>query len=409
MSSSTSSRSSSPPTARRRSLAGHLLLRLLRRFEVGRLVVQMPSGERIELVSRAPGPDATVVVHRWRLAWRLMVSGDLGLAESYIDGDWTSPDLPALIEWAARNTTALGDSVRGLGVVRIANWLAHKWHDNTRRGSRRNIVAHYDLGNDFYAAWLDAGMTYSSAIYRDHGDTLEAAQEHKLARVLDLLCLAGGERVLEIGCGWGALAERLVRDAGCEVVGVTLSPAQLAYAQARMDAAGFTSRADLRLQDYRDVQGRFDRIVSIEMLEAVGEAYWPVYFAKLRAALKPGGLAVLQVISIEEQRFESYRRTPDFIQRHIFPGGMLPSLPALRDCIARAGLALESAEHFAHGYAATLAEWRRRFHRAWPDLRGRSFDEAFRRKWDYYLAYCEAGFRSGAIDVGLYTLRHAQA
>jgi cyclopropane-fatty-acyl-phospholipid synthase len=227
--------------------------------------------------------------------------------------------------------------------------------------------------------------------------------------VLELLRLRGGERVLEIGCGWGALAERLAREAGCEVVGVTLSPSQLAYARARLDAAGLAARADLRLQDYRDVRGRFDRVVSIEMLEAVGEAYWPVYFARLRDALAPDGIAVLQVISIEERRFDSYRHTPDFIQRHVFPGGMLPSVPALRDCIARAGLALESAEHFALSYAATLAEWRRRFHRAWPDLRSGSFDEAFGRKWDYYLAYCEAGFRAGAIDVGLYTLRHARA
>jgi cyclopropane-fatty-acyl-phospholipid synthase len=409
MSSSTHSRSSSPPAVRRRSLAGRVLLRALRRFEVGRLVVQMPSGERVELVSRTPGPDATVVLHRWRMTWRLMLSGDLGFAESYIDGDWSSPDLPALIEWAARNTSALGDGIRGLAVVRLANWLAHKWRGNSRRGSRRNIVAHYDLGNDFYAAWLDAGMTYSSAIYREAGQSLEQAQDEKLARVLQLLRLDGGERVLEIGCGWGALAERLVRDAGCHVVGVTLSPSQLAYARARMDAAGLAAHTDLRLQDYRDVQGRFDRIVSIEMLEAVGEAYWPVYFARLRESLAPGGIAVLQVISIEERRFEDYRRTPDFIQRHIFPGGMLPSVPALRDCIARAGLALESAEQFALSYAATLAEWRRRFHRAWPDLRAGAFDDAFGRKWDYYLAYCEAGFRAGAIDVGLYTVRHAAA
>jgi cyclopropane-fatty-acyl-phospholipid synthase len=405
MSSSAGSRSSSPaPT--RPSLAGWLLLRLLRRIEVGCIDVRLPTGESNTHVGSVAGPHAALVLHRWRTVWRLLVGGDLGFAEAYIDGDWSSPDLPSLIEWAALNETALGGGIRGTAAMRALNWLLHRRRANTRGGSRRNIVAHYDLGNDFYAAWLDSGMSYSSAIFDESDRSLEAAQVRKLDVVMERLLLTGGERVLEIGCGWGALAERLGH-AGCHVVGVTLSPAQLAYAQARVVASGLASRVTLRLQDYRDIAGTFDRIVSIEMLEAVGEAFWPRYFAKLREALAPGGLAVLQVISIDEARFDNYRRQPDFIQRHIFPGGMLPSLPALRGCIAGAELALESAEQFAGSYAATLAEWRRRFHRAWPDLRALGFDEAFRRKWDYYLAYCEGGFRAGAINVGLYTLRRA--
>jgi cyclopropane-fatty-acyl-phospholipid synthase len=243
-------------------------------------------------------------------------------------------------------------------------------------------------------------------LFTTPGQSLEEAQEAKLWRITQLLGLKGGERVLEIGCGWGGLAEHLIRAEGCHVTGITLSPSQLSHAQARLAAAGLTDKADMRLEDYRDTEGTFDRIVSIEMFEAVGEDYWGTYFARLRERLAAGGAAVLQVISIADAKFDSYRSSPDFIQKHIFPGGMLPSNTAFRKCIAAAGLVLKHEELFGLSYAATLAEWRRRFHRAWPDLVKLGFDDRFRRKWDYYLAYCEGGFRAGAIDVGLYKLVH---
>jgi len=394
--------------ARRASTSARFLPMLLHRVAAGRIEVQTPSGERIAHHAAAPGPSATLVLHRWRALRRLLFGGDLGFAESYMDGDWSSPDLPTLIEFAAHNQSALGDSLEGVGVLRWLNRLLHRRRANTRSGSRRNIEAHYDLGNDFYAAWLDRGMTYSSALFTRPDLSLEDAQAAKLARITALLEPQPGDRVLEIGCGWGGLAERLIRAAGCHVTGITLSPSQLGYARARLEQAGLAARGDLRLEDYRDTTGRFDRIASIEMFEAVGMDYWAAYFAALRERLAPAGVAVLQVITIADEKFSTYRASPDFIQRHIFPGGMLPSPSALRRCLATAGLALTHEETFGASYVATLAEWRRRFHRSWADLLALGFDERFRRKWDYYLGYCEGGFRAGAIDVGLYRLTHQQ-
>jgi cyclopropane-fatty-acyl-phospholipid synthase len=274
---------------------------------------------------------------------------------------------------------------------------------NTKTGSRRNIAFHYDLGNDFYRTWLDASMTYSSALYSRPDQGLEAAQERKLARILALLEMEEGHRVLEIGCGWGDLAARLAKS-GCHVTGLTLSKEQLAHARALAQAEGIAGRTDLRLQDYRDVGGRYDRVVSIEMLEAVGERYWPTYFSTVRERLAPGGRAVLQVITIDEERFKTYRRSADFIQRYIFPGGMLPTRSIVAREAAQAGLRLVAEETFGASYALTLAEWRRRFFAAWPAIERLGFPPAFRRLWEYYLCYCEAGFRAGVIDVGLYVL-----
>jgi cyclopropane-fatty-acyl-phospholipid synthase len=247
-------------------------------------------------------------------------------------------------------------------------------------------------------------MSYSSALYASADQSLEAAQQAKLDRVIELLAPAAGHDVLEIGCGWGALAERLVSRRGCRVTGLTLSVEQLAYARERLKTAGLADKADLRLQDYRDLEGAFDRIVSIEMLEAVGEVYWPVFFSRLNARLRPGGVAVLQAITIDERWFDDYRRNPDFIQQYIFPGGMLPTQAVLRDQFARAGFSLQAAETFGASYALTLAAWRERFERAWPDIEALGFDLRFKRMWEFYLAYCEAGFRAGALDVGLYRI-----
>jgi cyclopropane-fatty-acyl-phospholipid synthase len=384
-------------------LARRLARHLLRRIVVGRLTIVTPGGLTLASAGAAPGPDAVLVLRRWRTLRRLLMEGDVAFAESYMDGDWTSPDLPALIELAARNAPTLSRTVDGNRWTRFGDRLRHRLNANTPTGSRRNIVHHYDLGNDFYAAWLDAGMTYSAALYQHPGQTLEAAQAAKQDRVLALLRLAGADRVLEIGCGWGGLAERLIA-AGCHVTGLSLSPAQIDHARRRIAAAGAAERADLRLQDYRDVDGTYDRIVSIEMLEAVGQAFWPRYFQVLHDRLRPGGIAVLQAITIHEDRFEAYRSSVDFIQRYIFPGGMLPSATEIGRQAAHAGLTLLGAESFGDSYARTLADWRQRFYAAWPRIVRQGFTERFKLMWEYYLAYCEGGFRSGQIDVGLYVL-----
>ncbi len=389
------------------SLSERLLRRLLTRLTVGRIVVETPAGRRIDWRAPQPGPDAQVTLHRWRALRRLVLHGDLGFAEAYIDGDWSSADLTALIELAARNEAALQATLAGSWLLRLPNRLRHWRRANTRGGSRRNIPAHYDLGNAFYGHWLDPGMTYSSALYSHPEQSLDDAQTAKQDRVIALLQLGHGDRVLEIGCGWGGLAERLGR-LGCRVTGLTLSPAQLQHAQVHLARCGLGDRIELRLQDYRDAAGTYDRIVSIEMFEAVGQRYWPAYFAALGDRLAAGGRAVLQVITIAESRFRTYQHDVDFIQRYIFPGGMLPSAAALRREIDKAGLRLLSEETFGASYARTLAEWQRRFQQAWPAIQALGFDRSFKRMWEYYLAYCQAGFEAGAIDVGLYCLGHGR-
>lgn len=393
-----------PEAFGRAGLAERWVARVLRSLRFGQLTIELPSGIRVEGRGAADGPRAVLVLHRWRTMRRLMFGGDVGFAEAYIDGDWSSPDLAALIELAALNEPALSEMIAGQPLSRLLHRIKHLLRANTLRGSRRNIEAHYDLGNDFYKLWLDPGMTYSSAIYTSPQQSLEEAQEEKLSRIIERLDLTGGERVLEIGCGWGRLAERLIKERDCRVTGLTLSPAQLAVATARLRAAGAADRADIRLQDYREVREKFDRVVSIEMIEAVGEKYWPAYFGKIAECLKPGGHAVLQVITIAEERFDFYKRNADFIQRYIFPGGMLPSPQIMRDQIERAKLVFASCETFGESYARTLNEWQRRFQRAWSDIETQGFPRRFKRMWEYYLAYCEGGFRSAAINVALYKM-----
>jgi len=384
------------------------LRRLLASTRFGRLALTLPSGRRIEVAGTEPGPQASVRLHRWRPLRRLVLEGDAGLALSFRDGDWDSPDLLALLEFGAANEAAWGSLLGGSGPARWLARLAHAARANTRRGSRHNIAFHYDLGNAFYRHWLDDSMLYSSALYGDSpDDTLEAAQMRRLDRIVAMLELPADAEVLEIGCGWGTLAATLARQAGARVTGVTLSTEQLAFARERAAAWGVAEQVDLRLQDYRDVEGRFDRVVSIEMIEAVGEAYWPTYFATLRERLKPGGLAVLQAITIADAQFETYRSGADFIQRCIFPGGMLPCPRVLREHAERAGFEIDAVQCFGMSYARTLAEWRRRFLAAWPAIEALGFDLGFKRLWNYYLCYCEAGFRDERVDVGLYRLRRA--
>jgi cyclopropane-fatty-acyl-phospholipid synthase len=386
--------------------AAPILRRLLTSLTVGQLAIVTPSGQRIERATGRHGPHATLVLNRWRGLYRLATGGDIGFAEAYMDGDVSCPDLTALIELAALNSEQLGGVISGITALRAFNRRRHQRAANSKPGSRRNIAYHYDLGNEFYRHWLDDGMTYSSALFAEPEQSLDDAQLAKQARAAALLHLSGGERILEIGCGWGGLAEHLIRRHDAHVTGLTLSTEQHDYARARLSEAGLADSADIRLQDYRDVEGRFDRIVSIEMFEAVGEEYWPAYFDVVQRSLARDGVAVLQIITIEGARFEQYRRDVDFIQRYIFPGGMLPSETALRQQIARAGLVLRSAETFGQSYAETLKRWQERFQRAWPEIEPLGFDQRFKRMWEYYLSYCEAGFRSGALNVGLYTLVH---
>ncbi len=389
-----------------------LLTRLLRNVSHGALAITLPDGQRLEGRGALPGPQAAIQLQRWRTLARLALRGDIGLAESYRDDDWCTPDLAALLEFGVRNEPGWGGTLDAAWPVRALQRRQHQARANTRRGSRDNIAFHYDMGNAFYGQWLDPGMQYSSALYRGAGESLEDAQAEKLRRVLELLeleRLPAGASILEIGCGWGALAIELARLPSARVTGLTLSKEQLALAQARVAVAGTQDRVDLRLQDYRDVEGSYDRIASIEMLEAVGEDYWPVYFETLRARLKADGVAVLQVITIAKEHFYHYRRGADFIQHFIFPGGMLPTVDAMRAQAARAGLTLTVAESFGLGYARTLVEWRKRFVAAWPAIEALGFDASFKRLWEYYLCYCEAGFRSGRVDVGLFTLTHERA
>lgn len=370
----------------------------------GRLAVTLPGGEALEFCGAAPGTQAQMTIGTWRFLARVALGWDIGFAQSYLAGEWTSGDLSGLLRFMAENLT-MGKSFRRLNAPPILRQFRHGRNGNTRNGSRRNIAAHYDLGNDFYAAWLDADMIYSAGIYTSPDSTLEDAQHEKCARIAELLGLGGGEDVLEVGCGWGALARRLAEHAGCRVHGLTLSQAQLVHARriAAQSPAGALCTFELR--DYRDSAGVYDRIVSVEMIEAVGEAYWPLYFKTLHDRLRPGGIAVVQAITIGEAHFDDYRRRPDFIQRYVFPGGMLPTKQVISAQAEAAGLTLERCETFGESYARTLGDWRARFSARWPAIAAMGFDARFERMWNFYLAYCQAGFETGVLDVGLYRFR----
>ena len=386
---------------RRRPFWQAVMSRWADRIAIGRITLHFPDGRSHTADGKNDGPAVILRLNNARPFYRLLTGGKLGFSQSYLDGDWDTPDLDGLLAFGLANEERMGGVMQASVVIGKLALLRHKLRGNTRKGSRRNIAFHYDLGNEFYETWLDRGMQYSSAIY-EIGDDLEAAQHRKLTRMVENLDIKGGESVLEIGCGWGAVAERLGAVHGCHVTGLTLSQRQLDYAQDRLDRLGLKS--DMRLQDYRDCGGKFDRVVSIEMIEAVGEKYWSHYFELLRERLKEGGRAVIQAITIEDQRFETYRFETDFIQRYIFPGGMLPSRAAMEREINAAGLKLIHTDTFGESYAKTLADWRLRFEASWGRIEGMGFDQRFRRMWDYYLCYCEAGFRAGTIDVGLYTI-----
>lgn len=379
-----------------------------RHFEYGSLIIRWPDGKETRHVGEKAGPNAEIDVRSWRVLRRLLFGGSIGLAEGYMAGEWDSPDLAATIELGAMHRRdAAARPHRHALFQRFVNRLRHRARKNSKPGSRRNIAYHYDLGNDFYREWLDPTMTYSAAVFEDGANNLETAQIHKCRRLLDMLDAKPGERILEIGCGWGQFASIAARERGLHVTAITLSKEQHDFAAARIAAEGLADQVQIRLVDYRDIDETFDHVVSVEMFEAVGEEYWPVFFDKLRDVLKPGGRAALQIITIEDRLFEYYRRGVDFIQRYVFPGGMLPSPRILADRVRDAGLTWLKDDGFGLDYARTLAEWRRQFDAAWPRLRRLDFDERFRRMWRLYLAYCEGGFRAGNIDVRQIALTRA--
>ena len=376
------------------------LFRALARLAAGRLVLVTPEGIRRHFEGALPGPHAELVIRDWSAVGAMLRGAEIGLFECWRDGKVATSSMPALLELAARNQSALENVFYGNPVYALLLRIAHGLRANTRAGSRRNIHAHYDLGNEFYSLWLDPGMTYSSALFgANQGIDLADAQRAKYERVLEVLAVEPAHRVLEIGCGWGAFAERAAATRGCHVTGLTLSREQLAYARERIAKAGLAERVDVRYCDYRDAEGQYDRIVSIEMLEAVGVGYWPGYFRTLHARLAPGGRAVLQSIVIADGAFERYRRSSDFIREYIFPGGMLPTVGLIESHARAAGLELRDTFDFGGDYAETLRRWRRAFDAQESRIRALGFDDRFLAAWRFYFDYCEAGFNAGRVSV----------
>ncbi|CAD7023798.1 MULTISPECIES: SAM-dependent methyltransferase [Pseudorhizobium] len=371
----------------------------------GRLTLRLPGGAERHFEGSAAGPSAIIELANARPVRRLLAGGSLGFARSYLDGDWSSPDLGAVLELAVANDAAWGGLLVGSGLRKLVAYVRHRLRANSRSGSRRNISYHYDLGNDFYSAWLDETMTYSSACFDSADQSLETAQRAKYHRIVRSLGIGPEDHVLEIGCGWGGFAEYAARETGCRVTGLTLSTEQAAYAQHRLQRMGLADRVEIRLEDYRDCRGQFTKIVSIEMFEAVGEENWPIFFDRVRRLLQPGGEAVIQTITIADDRFEHYRRNADFIQTYIFPGGMLPSVSAFGDAVQKAEMRVAGSFRFGRDYERTLLQWDKAFHKNWSRIAPLGFDERFRRMWHYYLQYCAVGFRTERLDVVQFHLK----
>lgn len=383
----------------RTPVAARIVLRMLDTIRHGRLDLITPDGAEFVFTGREPGPHARLVLHDWSAFAAALARGETGFAEAWRAGRWDTPEPGDLFTFAALNQDALAAAMSGRPWHRWLQRLLHASRRNSRAGSRRNIHAHYDIGNDFYRLWLDAELNYSSALFDGTSQDLATAQRAKHERILQRLGVRPGDHVLDIGCGWGGFATYAARTRGCRVTGITLSTEQLAWARDRIRHAGLESQVEFRLCDYRDLDGQFDHIVSIEMFEAVGEAYWPRYFDMIRTRLRPGGRALIQTITIDDSRFEQYRRNSDFIQQYIFPGGMLPSPGRLEQLTSEHGLHITNRHGFGSDYARTLQCWRRRFEAVLDEVRALGYDEAFIRTWRFYLAYCEAGFRTGRTDV----------
>jgi len=374
------------------------------RLRRGRLDFCLPDGRVFRAEGREPGPAAEITINNPDCFARLIRDGDLGFSEAYLEGWWTTPDLQGFMDLIQTGNNEVYDSFPGFALVRAYERLRFWMQSNSKKQARKNIAYHYDLGNDFYRLWLDDSMTYSSALFKTGQESLEKAQEQKYASMVDQMGAKPGDHVLEIGCGWGGFAEYAAAKRGLKVTGLTISQAQHDYAVERIRKAGLSDRVEIKLQDYRDEKGTYDGIASIEMFEAVGEKYWPAYFDAVMARLRPGARATLQIITVADQRFETYRKSVDFIQKYIFPGGMLPSPSVLRREVERAGLKVMGSIEFGKSYSQTLRRWHETFNQRWGEVSKMGFDERFRRMWDFYLTSCAGAFEGGNCDVTQITI-----
>ena len=378
---------------------------LVGKLNSGRVDFILPDGRRFRAEGSKPGPVAEVTINNPDVFARLVREGDLGFCDAYLDGWWTTPDLQAFMDFIHADNDDMYDGFPGMALVRAWEKARFWFQSNTKRQALKNISYHYDLGNDFYSLWLDDTMTYSSALFNTSQESLEKAQIAKYASMVDQMGVKPGDHVLEIGCGWGGFAEYAAKERGLKVTGLTISKEQLSYAQKRIKSKGLDDKVNLKLQDYRDETGVYDGVASIEMFEAVGEKYWPVYFDKIKQCLKPGKQATLQIITIQDARWEVYRKSVDFIQKYIFPGGMLPSPSVLRQEVHRAGLSVEHSIEFGKSYSQTLRRWFEVFNNKWDNISAMGFDDRFRRMWNFYLTSCAATFESGNCDVTQITLQ----
>lgn len=370
----------------------------------GRLDVKLDDGRVFRAEGAEPGPVAEFEIHNDDLFARLIREGDLGFCDAYLEGWWTTPDLQAFMDLVHTDNEDVYDGYPGMALVRAYEKLRFWMQSNSKTQAKKNISYHYDLGNDFYSLWLDDTMTYSSAYFKTGQESLEKAQEQKYASMVDQMGAQPGDHVLEIGCGWGGFAEYAAKERGLKVTGLTISQEQHDYAVARMEKAGLSDMVEIKMQDYRDERGLYDGIASIEMFEAVGEKYWGTYFDTVRERLKPGKTATLQIITVDDARWDVYKRSVDFIQKYIFPGGMLPSPSALRDEIAKAGLVLKGSIEFGQSYSQTLRRWHADFNDKWDDVAAMGFDQRFRNMWNFYLTSCASTFWSGNCDVTQITM-----
>ena len=378
---------------------------VLKSLDCGRLDIVLPDGRAFRVDGPVDGPAGVINVINPALFSRIARDGDLGFAEAYLDGWWDTPDLQSLLDMFLLNNDAVGMSFPGMGVVRAYERMRHWLNSNSKRQAKKNISYHYDLGNEFYSTWLDETMTYSSALFQPGTNDLSAAQTRKYASMCDLIGVREGDHLLEIGCGWGGFAEYAAGIRGASVTGLTISREQYEFARERIFRQGLNEKVDIVLRDYRDERATYDGVASIEMFEAVGEKYWPVYFGALRDRLKPGAQATLQIITIHDKLFDSYRKGVDFVQKYIFPGGMLPSPTALDREFARAGLSKVGSIEFGESYSETLRRWYAIFNDKWSEIAEMGFDDRFRRMWNMYLASCAACFMSGTTDVTQVTVR----
>ena len=378
---------------------------LVGKLNSGRVDFILPDGRRFRAEGLKPGPVAEVTINNPDVFARLVREGDLGFCDAYLDGWWTTPDLQAFMDFIHADNDDMYDGFPGMALVRAWEKARFWFQSNTKRQALKNISYHYDLGNDFYSLWLDDTMTYSSALFNTSQESLEKAQIAKYASMVDQMGVKPGDHVLEIGCGWGGFAEYAAKERGLKVTGLTISKEQLDYANKRIKSKGLSDKVNFKLQDYRDETGVYDGVASIEMFEAVGEKYWPVYFDKIKQCLKPGKQATLQIITIQDARWDVYRKSVDFIQKYIFPGGMLPSPSVLRQEIHRAGLSVQHSIEFGKSYSQTLRRWFEVFNNKWDNISAMGFDDRFRRMWNFYLTSCAATFESGNCDVTQITLQ----